>query len=666
MSVSSADEPPVVTAPFGTWQSPISSATVASNALRLGFVSLDGEHVYCVEGRPAEGGANVLVRYAADGTATDVTPARANVRTRVHEYGGGAYAVTQGTIVYSNFGDQRLYCISPAGSCEALTPDERTSPRTGIGDQGSGTGQPRWSYADFVLDLPRQRLIAVREDHGWPEREPVTALATVPLAGGLSAGDVIASGFDFYASPRLSPDGSMLAWIAWNHPQMPWDGTELWLADVTRDGRLINARYVTGGSEVSIYQPGWSPDGVLYFVSDRDGWWRLYRLRDTHSLVPAIEPVLKTPPADAEFGRPQWQFGTSTWAFAASSTLVVAYAQRGRWRLAIVDRETGTLSSLATELEPAEWIAATPTHAVCVGGSSADADALIKVSLATGATERLRTSSSLPLSSGYLSLPEALEFCTEAGLAAHLFYYPPRNRDFRASAGERPPLILMSHGGPTTATHGRLKLDVQFWTSRGFAVADVNYRGSTGYGRTYRQRLDGQWGIVDVADCVNAAKFLVATGRADARRLAIRGGSAGGYTTLCALTFHAGLFSAGASYYGVSDAEALARETHKFESRYLDRLIGPYPAAMDVYRARSPIHHVERLSSPLIVFQGLEDKIVPPSQAELMVEAMRAKGLTVAYFTFEGEQHGFRRAETIIRCLDEELAFYRTVFGLSA
>jgi dipeptidyl aminopeptidase/acylaminoacyl peptidase len=658
MRVSTNERTDPEIAPYGTWESPIFAAVVAASALRLGFVSVDGEDVYWVEGRPAEGGASVLVRRAADGTVTDVTPPSANVRTRVHEYGGGAYTVAKGTIVYSNFADQRLYRISSAGLHEALTPEE--------GTVSGERREPRWRYADFVLDLPRRRLIAVREDHGRPEPEPVTTLVSVPLSGGPSPGEVLTSGFDFYSTPRLSPDASMLAWLAWNHPHMPWDATELWLADVEPDGTLANARCVMGGSEVSIYQPGWSPDGVLHFVSDQDGWWRLYRVeRNGLAGRPRIEPVLATPPADAEFGRPQWQFGTSTWAFAGASTLIVAYSLSARWHLAAVEPATGTLTNLAAGLEPAEWIAATATHALLVGGSPSDPDALIAVSLATGATDRLRLASpSLP-ASGYLSAPEALEFATEGGMPSHLFYYPPRNENFRASATERPPLIVMCHGGPTTAAHARLKLDVQFWTSRGFAVADVNYGGSTGFGRAYRQRLDRQWGIVDVADCVHAARFLVATGRADPRRLAIRGGSAGGYTTLCALTFRAGVFGAGASYYGVSDAEALARDTHKFESRYLDRLIGPYPAARDVYLARSPIHHADRMSAPLIVFQGLEDKVVPPSQSALMVDALRARGLTAAYLTFEGEQHGFRKAETIARCLDEELRFYRNVFGLS-
>ena len=620
---------------FGTWPSPISAALVASQGLRLGVVTVEGDEVYWIEGRPEEGGRNVLVRRAPDGTTSDIIPAGCNVRTRVHEYGGRAYAVHGRDVYFSNFSDQRLYRMTD-GAPTPLTPP------------GS------WFYADPIVDAARRRLICVREDH-TSTGEAVTTLVSIPLDGPESAGDVIASGYDFYSTPRLSPDGSRLSWIAWRHPQMPWDGTELWVADVTPDGTLTNAVRVAGGASESLYQPGWSPDGDLYFVSDRDGWWRLYR--SDRSIA-----VLNDPPSDAEFGQPQWVFGTATWAFAGPSRIVTSYTRKGVWHLAVVDAATGKWRDVAAGIQPHDWLTATATHAVLVGGSATSPDAVVRVDLESGRVETLRESSTVRFDEGYLSVPVAFECPSDEGRTAHAFYYPPRNRDCEGPPADRPPLIVIGHGGPTTATSATLDLRVQYWTSRGFAVADVNYGGSSGYGRTYRDLLRGRWGIVDVADVVNAARHLVREGKADPDRLIIRGGSAGGYTTFAALTCHPDVFKAGAGYYGVSDLEALAHETHKFESRYLDTLVGPYPEARDVYRARSPIHFVDRLACALILFQGLEDKIVPPNQSQRMADAVRAKGLPVAYLTFEGEQHGFRQADTIVRSLEAELYFYGAVF----
>ena len=648
-------------ASYGTWTSPISASTVAEQGVRLGFVALDGGDVYWLEGRPHEGGRNALVKRSADGTIADVTPRDHNVRTRVHEYGGGAFIVSNSVVYYSNFADQRIYRIAgstqqdPVSSAVPLTPEGNCF------------------YADATIDARRGRLICVREDHSEATHEATTTIVSIPLEGPPSAGEIIASGYDFYSTPRLSPDGSTLAWLSWRHPQMPWDGTELWVADITDAGMLERPVLVAGGAQESIYQPGWSADGTLYFASDRTGWWELYRIanakfksRNSNKDAISIEAVLREPIPGAEFGRPQWLFGWATWACADARRIVVTYARRGRWTLATVDAETGALKNVATDLEPLEWLTATSTDAFSVAASPTSPAAVVRTDLSTGATTTLRSSSTLSLDPGYISIPEAIEFPTEGGLTAHAFYYPPRSKDFTALPSDRPPLIVISHGGPTTQTKAMLDLQVQYWTSRGFAVADVNYGGSSGYGREYRERLNARWGIVDVDDNVNAARYLVEQGKADPARLIIRGGSAGGYTTLAALTFHPEVFKAGASYYGVSDVEALAIDTHKFESRYLDTLIGPYPAAKELYRARSPIHFTDRLSCALILFQGLEDKVVPPDQSETMANAVRAKGLPVAYLAFEGEQHGFRKAETIIRCLESELYFYGAVFGFTS
>jgi dipeptidyl aminopeptidase/acylaminoacyl peptidase len=440
---------------------------------------------------------------------------------------------------------------------------------------------------------------------------------------------------------------------------MPWDGTELWVAEVDDAGALGNPMRMAGGERESIYQPGWGPDGALYFASDRTGWWQLYRAPNEANVT--NDPNVR----DAEFGRPEWVFGTATWRFAGPSRLVVSYTQRGRWRLGLVELATGDLTDLVPRLHPHDWLAATSQHVVLVAGFDDSPAAVVRVDLAQGSVETLREASTLRPDPRFVSVAEAIEFPTDDGLTAHAFFYAPRNDDYRAPDDEAPPLIVITHGGPTAATEPTFDLEVQFWTSRGFAVVDVNYGGSSGYGRAYRERLNGRWGIVDVADVVNAARFLGAAGRVDLDRLIIRGGSAGGYTTLAALTFRPEVFKAGASYYGISDLEVLELDTHKFESQYSHSLVGPYPAARALYRARSPIHAIDRLACPLILLQGLEDKVVPPNQSQMMADAVRAKGLPVAYLAFEGEQHGFRKAETIIRCLEAELYFYGKVFGFA-
>ena len=636
-------------APYGAWASPLSAADVAAGGLRLSGVSLDGDDIYWLEGRPHEGGRYALVRRASDGGIADVTPPEINVRSRVHEYGGGAYLVVRGTVYCSNYSDQRVYGI-----------------RDGLARPVTAPGA--WCYADFEIDVRRQRLICVREDHTQERQEPVNSLVCVSIdptavergEHARDAGQVLVSGADFYSTPRLSPDGSRLAWLSWNHPSMPWDGTELWVADVGADSAISLPQCVAGGTDESIYQPGWSPDGTLYYVSDRDGWWRIYRATDGA----ADRPVTRHPSvATAEFGRPQWVFGTSSWACAGPSRLVVSYARTGRWHLAEIDLRSGDVTDLATHLQPGEWMAANSSYAVLVAGAFTLPDAVVRLDFASRATETLRAASSVRLDADEIATAEAVEFPAAGGQTSHAFFYRPRNKDYEAPAGEAPPLVVMSHGGPTSAARPTLNLEIQYLTSRGFAVVDVNYGGSTGFGRAYRKRLSGGWGEVDVADVVHAVRCLAAQGRADGNRAVIRGSSAGGFTTLAALTWHQDVFKAGASYYGVSDLEALALDTHKFESRYLHSLVGPYPETKGTYRARSPIHAIDKLACPLILFQGLDDRVVPPAQSRMMADAVREKGLPVAYLAFEGEQHGFRQAATIIRSMEAELYFYGTVLG---
>ena len=622
-----------VTAPHGSWKSPITSDKIVAESIRLGGVSVSGGEIYWLEGRPQEQGRSVLVRERPDGAREDLTPAPFNVRTRAHEYGGGAYLVAEGMVWFCNNADQRIYSLDPGGEPKPLTAE----------------GEQR--FADMALDRARGRLLAVREDHSG-EGEAVNAVVGIDLKTG--AQRVLADGADFYSDPRVSPDRKTISWLEWRHPNMPWDATELWTAGVSADGGLTGAQQVAGGSEESIFQPQWSPDGRLYFASDRSGWWNLYRQESDGSITRLVD-------REAEFAYPQWVFGWSTYAFEDAETIWCALHTNAGWRLGRLDVPSSQLEELDSPYTDLSSLAAEPGTLVFDGGSPTAPSAAVAMDTATREFRILRQSSALDDElRGYVSMPEAIEFPTEGGLTAHAFYYPPLNPDFEAVAGDKPPLVVISHGGPTAQASPTLDLRKAYWTSRGFAMVDVNYGGSTGYGRAYRERLAGTWGVTDVDDCVNAARFLVEQGKADAEKLIIRGGSAGGYTTLAALAFR-DVFSAGASYYGVGDLEALARDTHKFESRYLDKLIGPYPAAKALYEARSPIHHVEGFEAPVIFLQGAEDKVVPPEQADAMVEALRRRGLPVGYLLFDGEQHGFRQADNIKRALDAELYFYGAV-----
>ena len=618
-------------APYGSWKSPITADLIVGGSIGLGGTIADGGDLYWSELRPAEEGRIVVVRRDAAGAIADVTPDGFNARTRVHEYGGGAYVASQGEVWFSHFPDQRLY------------------------RQGAGTA-PRpiteavdRRYADAVVDRRRGLLFAVREDHTDTSGEAVNTLVRMQLDGADES--IVVEGHDFYSNPRVSPDGRHLAWLAWNHPHLPWDGTELWLADLDASGAPRDARLVSGGGEDSIYQPEWSPGGVLHFVSDRSGWWNLYRLEagKAHSLAPL----------DAEFGSPQWTFRQSNYAFTAGGRLVAVASGPGAEGIGEV--ENGSFTRIDCEYTSFASLTAIGEDVCCVAAAPDRPSAVIRIPLGGGPVQVIRVAFEVEVDRRYFSLPEAIEFPTEGGKTAHAIYYPPTNPDFEAPGGDRPPLVVHSHGGPTSAFSTALDLKTQFYTSRGIAVVEVDYGGSTGYGTEYRRRLNGNWGVVDVDDCINAARHLVARGQADERHLAVSGGSAGGYTTLAALTMR-NYFKAGANHFGLSDLIPFAKDTHKFESRYLDSLIGPYPEREDLYIERSPLTHVDNLHCPLIVFQGLEDRVVPPSQSEMIVEAARRKGLPVAYLPFEGEQHGFRIARNIKRSLEAELYFYSQVF----
>ncbi len=622
-------------APYGGWPSPVTAETLTRGSVRIGGVALDRGVRYWLEGRPEEGGRNVLVKQTAGGEAEDINPAPFDVRTRVHEYGGGAFLLSGGLVWFCNDSDQRVYQVTGA---------EEAAPVTGDGP---------YRYADFAFDPSRLRLICVREDHGGGG-EPVNALVAIALNGGEV--EVIASGHDFYSNPRLSPDGRQLCFLAWDHPRMPWDGTVLYRSMLNNAGSPDQLAAVAGGENESLFQPEWSSRGELYFVSDRSGWWNLYRWDGREAV--AVYPL------EAEFGRPQWVFNTRTYGFTADGDIIAVGCREGSWSLHRIEVESGAGEVLSVPYTDIGDIVVEGHQALLIAGAPDRAQAVVQLELNSGKTETLRESSRLALDRAYVSVPETLNFPTGGGEVAHGFFYPPLNADFEGPEGEAPPLIVIGHGGPTGATGTSFKLAIQFWTSRGFAVLDVNYRGSSGYGRAYRHRLYGEWGVIDVEDCINGAKSLAERGRVDGRRLIIRGSSAGGYTTLAALTFH-DVFKAGASYYGIGELEALAKDTHKFESRYLDQLIGPYPDKKDLYVERSPLNHAEQLSCPVIFFQGLEDKVVPPNQAEMMAKALEEKGIPVAHLAFEGEQHGFRKAETIRRTLEAELYFYGRVFDFN-
>ncbi len=631
--------------PYGTWPSPISAERVARGGVRLSEPWVEGDSVHWLESRPAEGGRGVVCRAEPWSSPVDVTPAGFDVRDSVHEYGGGAYAVREGVVFFTHGEDERIYRLEPGGEPVPITP---------------APAVPRAArHADLEVSPDGRWLACVRERHGdadrSPEGLPVNELVLLPTDGSTEP-LVVGSGRDFYAAPRFSPDGSRLAWLEWDLPNMPWDGTELVVAAVGPDGRLGERRVVAGGADESVFQPSWGPNGLLHFVSDRTGWWNLYREEPDGALR-------NLTPLEAEFGVPMWELRYATCAHLADGRIACLYRRNGVHHLALLDPETGELRDVDLPFSCFDppYVVADGTRVAVLASSPTEPPQILTLDVATRAVDVLRVSEELDVDPGYLSVPEAVTFPTEDGVA-FLYLYRPTNRDVVGPPDERPPLIVHAHGGPTSEAVPELDLRIQYFTSRGFAYADVNYGGSSGYGRAFRERLYGRWGIVDAVDCVNVARFLVERGDADPERLIIAGGSAGGWTTLCALTFH-DVFRCGRSSYGVSDLEPFTTITHKFEFKYIDRLAGPWPEAAEVWRERSPVRQAHRLRRPVLVLQGTEDAVVPPAQSEAIVAALEANGVPHAYVTFEGERHGWRRAETIQRALEAELAFYGWVLG---
>jgi dipeptidyl aminopeptidase/acylaminoacyl peptidase len=615
--------------PYGAWRSPVSAASLAEGAIGLGDLRVAGGRLYWLETRPAEGGRQVVMT-ATDGVR-QLTPEGFNARTRVHEYGGAPFVVAPDGLWFSHFRDQRLYRQAGQGAPEPMTPEG-------------------YRYADAVA-APGGGLIAVREDHTDPSK---VRNAVVRLSGRPGdAGEVLFGASDFVAYPRVSPDGRRLAWIAWDFPAMPWDATRLYVAELGASG-LENQRQVAGGADISVIEPQWASDGTLVWLSDESGFWNLY---DDRSGAPRA--IL---PRAAEFGGPLWSLGASHYALLGER-IAAAVREGGREILLLIDPAAGTAEPVATPFSSLSSIRTLDeNHIAAIGHSATQTGALVVIDVTTGACEVIRRPSPVSLPAADISPAEPISFPSAGGRMAHALFYPPANAAFHAPAGERPPLIVQAHGGPTASASGAFSLGIQYWTSRGFAVVDVDYGGSSGYGRAYRKLLDGQWGVVDVEDVIAAARYLADAGRVDAARIAIHGGSAGGFTVLAALS-QSDVFSAGGDFYGVADLEALARDTHKFESRYLDGLIGPWPEAKALYDARSPINHLDRFATPLLILQGAEDPIVPPNQAHMIRDALQARGVPVACIEFEGEGHGFRRAENIIHAKEAELYFYGRVFG---
>jgi dipeptidyl aminopeptidase/acylaminoacyl peptidase len=635
--------------PFGSWPTPITSAVVVTQAVGLSDGRLDGDGVIWSESRPGEGGRTALVRRDADGATTELLAPGENARTAVHEYGGGSWWSRDGTVWFTSWEDQRIYRRDPvSGQALALTP----VPARARGDR----------YADGDVSPDGEWIACVRERHPPDSRGPIDVSNEIVRVDARRPADpeTVVSGPDFVSNPRFSRDGARLCWLEWDHPNMPWDGNRLRIRDLDGGADTL----VAGGAEESLCEPCWQDDGSLTFVSDRTGWWNLYRWPGDGD---EIEPLVLI---DGDIGVPQWVFGISRYAVLAGGVIVFA-----RWRGGFDGLGLRLPDGSVIDLElPYSTIASVrpggDSSVLVVGATPMEESSLARLALEDGevrSIETIRPGRDLPrlgVGSAYVSVPEAIEFPSARGRNSHAILYRPTNPDFRGSAGQLPPLLVEIHGGPTSAAEPALQLEIQYWTSRGFAFLDLNYGGSTGYGRAYRDLLRGEWGVVDVEDCIAAARWMADRELVDPKRMCLRGGSAGGFTTLATLARADTPFAAGADYFGVAELESFATATHKFESHYLETLVGPYPAQAERYRERSPIEHMDAFTRPLIVLQGLEDEVVPPDQATMTVEALRGRGVPVAYLAFEGEQHGFRRNPNIRLSLDSELSFYAQIFDI--
>ena len=638
----------MTTVPYGAWPSPITTDLATARFISFGDLKFSGDRHYWLEQRPREGGRSVLV--AADGRhRRDITPTRMNVRSRVYEYGGGAYALSHDAAYFVNFLDQCIYAAPIDGGAPGHPPRQVTR-----GDATERFGGLEW-------DPHRRCLFAIRERHhvavgdAPPPREPADAprdttvndLVRIDTATGEVV--VLHEGHDFYAWPCLSESGDRLAFVVWDHPNMPWDGTQLVITDIDGAGSVSNETLVAGGMDESIYQPTWIDDDSLVYVSDQSGYWNLH-VYDASGVRIAV-------PDDAEYGLPMWSLGSTNYVLAGRGHVVAQRIEDGEAELVIADIERGITTPLSAEFTSYRSLTRSSAGISFIGGSADDVARVTELDIATGRTTTLASAGDIDFPDGTISAAETIAFRSAGGALAYANFYPPQHPECVGALGELPPLVVTTHGGPTSAAGRDLSLRVQYYTSRGWGVLDVNYGGSTGFGREYRERLNGQWGVVDVEDCVAGARHLASEGRIDVNRIAIRGGSAGGYTTLAAVTF-ADVFRAGASHYGIGDLAALARDTHKFESRYVNRLVDEAD-----FEARSPIRHASRARCPMIFFQGADDRIVPPNQAESMFRALQANGVPVAYLLFEGEGHGFRQPENAARAIEAEYLFFSKVFG---
>lgn len=621
-----------ITKPYGTWESLITSEMLVGGAVRLGEIVTDGDDVWWAESRPDEGGRTVIVR-----NGKDQTDKKTNVRTLVHEYGGSAWWVRNGTLVYSQYFDQRLYRRDKSGDSIPLTPESET--------------QQSYRYADGRITNNEDWYVCVRETHTSSDEEPSNEIVAVPLDGSQQI-RVLVSGPDFVSSPRVSKEGDQIAWVQWNHPNMPWDDTQLCIASL--EEMVLSNQKVTKSKAESFFQPEWDDQGNLHVVSDRNNWWNLFRVDQSTNEI----DLTSLTNIEAEIGLPQWVFGQSRYAFVGDEIWFV-YREAGIDKLATLS-SNGQFEQIkidATEIESVtnyqDGIVAT------VSSWKAESSVMF---INSEEVRPLSKTRNLDIGESWFPVPETFTYQTSDSEKAHALFYSPTNPEYEIHKNENPPLIVLAHGGPTGSARRQLQLSIAYWTSRGFGVADVDYRGSTGYGRLYRNRLRNSWGLADVEDCVAVAKHLVAQKKVDKNRLAIKGGSAGGFTVLAALTFH-DTFTAGASRYGIADLAILAKDTHKFESRYLDRLVGKWPEDEEIYKQRSPIHHIEQLSTPMVILQGSEDPIVPPNQAHLMAKKLKENDIPHALIEFSDEGHGFRKAPNITKAIESELAFFAQIFN---